>query len=93
MSGINPPDGIKGGKGVFRTESPGKTREGRLCEPALLDIMGALVPPFLPPGTPVGIEGDFMRIALTSQEKKVLGFIALMVLLGLAVLTFKWLTR
>jgi hypothetical protein len=55
--------------------------------------MGALVPPFLPPGTPVGIEGDFMRIALTSQEKKVLGFIALMVLLGLAVLAFKWLTR
>jgi hypothetical protein len=55
--------------------------------------MAALVPLFLAPGTSVGIEGDFMRIALTSQEKKVLGFIALMVVLGLAMLAFKWLTR
>ena len=34
-----------------------------------------------------------MRIALTSQEKKVLGFIALMVALGLVMLGFKWLTQ
>ncbi len=34
-----------------------------------------------------------MRIGLTSQEKKVLGFIALMVVLGLVMLGLKYFKR